>query len=801
MAEKLSEKDIENINIEGTEEYAVMPLRNTVLFPQQVIPIYIGREKSLKLISDIDLEKSKYIIVVAQEDGSIEEPSIEDLYSYGTLATVLKVFAMPDNSKSAIVQGIARVKILDYLSKEPYFKAAASKISDEPVFDSSELNDIVEDLRTSFSDLIKVAPNLTEEHTGMLSNIKKPNRLVDRAVSLMTLPNQEKQEILEEVNIKNRIEKAISIINREIQRIKLGEEIQTEVHDEIAKTQREYYLREQMKAIQKELGEDEGTVELNELEKRIKVAKMPEASEKVAMKELDRLSRIPTQSPEYNVSRTYIEWIADLPWSKSSKDRINLKEALKILDADHYGLEKVKQRIIEYLAVRNLKQKRNPDGSVRGPILCFGGPPGVGKTSLGKSIARSMGREFIRLSLGGVRDEAEIRGHRRTYIGALPGRIIQNIKKAGTNNPVFMLDEVDKLGSDFRGDPSSALLEVLDPEQNHSFNDHYLELDFDLSKVMFIATANNYGNIPPALRDRMEILEFSGYIQDEKLQIAKKHLIPKQIKENGLSKSEVSLDTPSIKELISSYTREAGVRQLEREIANVLRKVAREVVEKGSKSVKVTKLKVQNYLGASKFHSELAERTTEPGVVTGLAWTAAGGDILFIESTKMKGKGKLTLTGQLGDVMKESATAGMTFVRAHADDFGIDPNFSEELDLHVHVPAGAIPKDGPSAGVSMITSLVSLITNVPVKSKVAMTGEITLRGNVLPIGGVKEKVTAAHRAGIKEVVLPFLNQKDIEDVPEHVSKDMSFHFAKEIWDVLKVALPKVAKKRKISKGS
>ena len=800
MAEKLSEKDIENINIEGTEEYAVMPLRNTVLFPQQVIPIYIGREKSLKLISDIELEKRKYIIVVAQEDGSIEDPSTEDLYSYGTLATVLKVFAMPDNSKSAIVQGIARVKILDYLSKEPYFKAAASKVSDDPISDSLELDDIVDNLRTSFADLIKVAPNLTEEHTGMLSNIKKPNRLVDRAVSLMTLPNQEKQEILEEVNIKSRIDKAISIINREIQRIKLGEEIQTEVHDEIAKTQREYYLREQMKAIQKELGEDEGTVELKELEERIKNAKMPEASEKVAMKELDRLSRIPTQSPEYNVSRTYVEWIADLPWSKSSKDRIDLKEALKILDTDHYGLEKVKQRIIEYLAVRNLKQKRNPDGSVRGPILCFGGPPGVGKTSLGKSIARSMGREFIRLSLGGVRDEAEIRGHRRTYIGALPGRIIQNIKKAGTNNPVFMLDEVDKLGSDFRGDPSSALLEVLDPEQNHSFNDHYLELDFDLSKVMFIATANNYGNIPPALRDRMEILEFSGYIQDEKLQIAKKHLIPKQIKENGLNKSEVSLDAASIKELISSYTREAGVRQLEREIANVLRKVAREVVEEHSKNIKVTKSKVQDYLGASKFHSELAERTTEPGVVTGLAWTAAGGDILFIESTKMKGKGKLTLTGQLGDVMKESATAGMTFVRAHAHDFGIDSNFNEELDLHVHVPAGAIPKDGPSAGVSMITSLVSLITNVPVKSKVAMTGEITLRGNVLPIGGVKEKVTAAHRAGIKEVILPFLNQKDIEDVPKHVSKDMKFHFAKEIWDVLKVALPKVIKKRKFSKA-
>tara|TARA_Y100001970_G_scaffold66785_1_gene85205 strand:- start:33 stop:2456 length:2424 start_codon:yes stop_codon:yes gene_type:complete len=800
MADKLSEKDIENISIEGTEEHAIMPLRNTVLFPQQVIPIYIGREKSLKLISDLESEKRKYIIVVAQEDGSVEDPKPEDLYSYGTLATVLKVFAMPDNSKSAIVQGISRVKILDYIEKEPYFKAAVSTISDDPVPDELELISISDKLRKSFSDLIKVAPNLTEEHTGMLSNIQKPNRLVDRAISLMTLSNQEKQDILEQTNVKKRIEQAISIINREIQRIKLGDEIQTEVHDEIAKTQREYYLREQMKAIQKELGEDEGTVELKELEDRIKAAKMPEESESVAMKELDRLSRIPTQSPEYNVSRTYIEWIADLPWSKSSKDRIDIKEALGILDEDHYGLDKVKERIIEYLAVRNLKQKRNPDGNVRGPILCFGGPPGVGKTSLGKSIARAMGREFIRLSLGGVRDEAEIRGHRRTYIGALPGRIIQNIKKAGTNNPVFMLDEVDKLGSDFRGDPSSALLEVLDPEQNHSFNDHYLELDFDLSKVMFIATANNYGNIPPALRDRMEILEFSGYIQDEKVQIAKRHLIPKQIKENGLKKSEVTLDLNSIKELINAYTREAGVRQLERQVANVLRKVARDIVESKKKQIKVTKAKVHDLLGASRFHSELAERATEPGVVTGLAWTAAGGDILFIESTKMQGKGKLTLTGQLGDVMKESATAGLTFVRAHANIFGIDSAFNEETDIHVHVPAGAIPKDGPSAGVSMVTSLVSLMTNNPVKDKVAMTGEITLRGNVLPIGGVKEKVTAAHRAGIKEVVLPELNRKDLEDVPEHVSKDLTFHFAKEIWDVLKVALPGVIKKRSKKKS-
>ena len=471
---------------------------------------------------------------------------------------------------------------------------------------------------------------------------------------------------------------------------------------------------------------------------------------------------------------------------------------MKILDQDHYGLEKVKERIIEYLAVRNLKQKKNPNGTVRGPILCFGGPPGVGKTSLGKSIARAMGREFVRLSLGGVRDEAEIRGHRRTYIGALPGRVIQSIKKAGKNNPVFMLDEIDKLGSDFRGDPSSALLEVLDPEQNHSFSDHYLEVDFDLSKVMFIATANYQDAIPPALRDRMEILDFSGYIEDEKLQIAKKHILPKQVAENGLDSEQVSFDPSSIKELVRSYTREAGVRNLEREIANVLRKVARDLVEQKSKSIKITKKKVGDYLGAPRFFSELAERSTKPGVVTGLAWTAAGGDILFVESTKMSGKGKLTLTGQLGDVMKESATAALTFVRANARSFEIDANFNENSDIHVHVPAGAIPKDGPSAGVSMVTSLVSLMTSIPVKEKIAMTGEITLRGNVLPIGGVKEKVTAAHRSGIKEVILPDQNRKDLEDVPKHVAKDLEIHFAKEIKDVLRLAIPELFNKIKKS---
>lgn len=797
MNEKLTDKQIENFNIKGADEYPVMPLRNTVLFPQQVIPIYIGRERSLKLINDLD-PKKRYIVVVAQEDGSIEDPKSSDLYAYGTLAQVLKVFDMPDNSKSAIVQGISRVKILDYTNEEPYFCAAVESMEDEPLTDVLEVDALVANLRQAFDDLMKVAPNLTEEHSGMLKNIQKPNRLTDRAISVITISNQEKQEILEELNVKKRIEKALNLISREIQRIKLGEEIQSEVHDEITKTQREYYLREQMKAIKKELGEDEGSVETKELEDKLKAAKMPEDAEKVAMKELDRLSRIPTQSPEYNVSRTYIEWLSDLPWSKSTDDRIDLKEAMKILDDDHYGLDKVKERIIEYLAVRNLKQKKDPDGRVRGPILCFGGPPGVGKTSLGKSIARAMGREFVRMSLGGVRDEAEIRGHRRTYIGALPGRIIQSIKKAGTNNPVFMLDEIDKLGADFRGDPSSALLEVLDPEQNHSFSDHYLEVDFDLSNVMFIATANYQDAIPPALRDRMEILEFTGYIEDEKVQIAKRHILPKQVKENGLTKEQVTFDAGSVKELIRSYTREAGVRNLEREIANVLRKVARELVEEEAKKTKITKAKVSEYLGAPRFHSELAERTTKPGVVTGLAWTAAGGDILFVESTKMKGKGRLTLTGQLGDVMKESATAGLTFVRSHAEEFGLDSDFNEDTDIHIHVPAGAIPKDGPSAGVSMVTSLVSLLSGIPVKEKVAMTGEITLRGNVLPIGGVKEKVTAAHRSGIKEVILPDHNRKDLEDVPKHVAKDLTFHFAKEINDVLKVAVAGVLKTRKKS---
>ena len=792
------EKNVNDDLLDESESYPVMPLRNTVLFPQQVIPIYIGRDKSLKLINELS-SKTKHVVVVAQEDGSIEDPEPSDMYSYGTLAVVLKVFDMPDNSKSAIVQGIDRVKILDYKEKDPYYRAVVQRVSNKTDKDSVKLDALSNNLRQVFSELIQIAPNLSEEHTGMLSNIQKPARLADRAVSLLTVPNPEKQDILEELDVKKRVEKAIKVLTKEIQRIKLGEEIQTEVHDEIAKSQREYYLREQMKAIKRELGEDESQVELNEIEEAIKKAKMPEDAEKVALKELDRLTKIPTQSPEYTVARTYLDWLTDLPWSSSSEDSIDVKESKKILDEDHYGLEKVKERIIEYLAVRALKMKKEPNSAIRGPILCFAGPPGVGKTSLGKSIAKSMGREFVRISLGGVRDEAEIRGHRRTYIGALPGRIIQSLKKAGTNNPVFMLDEIDKLGMDFRGDPSSALLEVLDPEQNGTFADHYLEVDFDLSKVMFIATANYQDPIPPALKDRMEVIDFSGYIEDEKLQIAKKHLIPKQLKENALTTSDVTLDDASIKELMSSYTREAGVRNLEREIANVYRKVARDKVEKNSKKIRVTKKKISEYLGAPRFYSDIAERTTKPGVVTGLAWTAAGGDILFIEASQMKGKGNLTLTGQLGDVMKESATAAMTFVRSNSDALNLAEDFNEKSDIHVHVPAGAIPKDGPSAGVGMLTSIVSLLSGKPVKSKLAMTGEITLRGNVLPIGGVKEKVTAAHRSGIKTIILPDHNRKDLEDIPDHIKKDLEFHFAKEMMDVVKVAIPglslNTAKKR------
>lgn len=773
--------------IHGREELLpVLALRNTVLFPQQVIPIYIGREKSLQLIEDLP-ENHKRILVLAQKNGSQEDPNPEELYEFGAIAQVLKIFNMPDGSKSAIVQGLDRAYIKTFKQTSPYFTAMVETLFEnyEP---NIEIDAMVSNLKVVYEKLINVASYLSEEHKSILSNIQHPGRLVDRAMQLINVSVEEKQSVLEELNIHRRLEKATVIINKEIQRIELGEMIQSEVQDEISKTQREYFLREQMKKIKKELGEDEGSVEIDDLREKIAQMKLSEEAKEVADKELKRLERIPPASPEYTVARTYLEWLTELPWNLYNDDNVDIRNARETLDNDHYGLEKVKTRIVEHLAVRKLKEELDGEEISKGPILCFAGPPGVGKTSIGKSIAKAMGRKFIRISLGGVRDEAEIRGHRRTYIGALPGRIIQSLKKCGSSNPIFMLDEIDKVGSDFRGDPSSALLEVLDPEQNSTFNDHYLEVDYDLSKVMFIATANLKDPIIPALKDRMEIIDFSGYTEEEKINIAQKFLIPKQIDAHGLSTLKVSFKDDAVQEIIRYYTRESGVRNLEREVANICRKIATIHAEnKRKKKFTIGTKQVQNHLGPQVFFLDVAERTSKPGVVIGLAWTRVGGDILFIESTSMKGKGKYQLTGQLGDVMKESATAAMSYIKSNAKELGIDDKIFDEMDFHIHVPAGAIPKDGPSAGVTILTAIYSMLTKKHVKNNIAMTGEITLRGTVLPVGGIKEKVLAAKRAGLDTVILPFQNQKDITEIPEKDRQEMTFHFAKEMSDVLKLA--------------
>ncbi|HPC36015.1 MAG TPA: endopeptidase La [Candidatus Marinimicrobia bacterium] len=767
----------------------IMALRNTVLFPQQVIPIYIGRERSLRLIEELP-ETKKRIVVVAQKEGSLENPEKDDLYEWGTIAQVLKIFNMPDGSKSAIVQGLERAKIQSFIQVDPYFKGAILK-AQEIYQPGIEIDAMLANLRQLYQKLIKIAPYLSEEQASVFSSVQHPGRLIDRVIHLLNVPVSEKQEVLEELDVRKRLEKATVILNREIQRIQLGDQIQSEVQDEISKTQREYFLREQLKAIRKELGEDEGTLELKELEEKITLSKMSDEARQVAEKELDRLRKIPPASPEYTVSRTYLDWLVDMPWGVYTTDNVDIKNAQKILDEDHYGLEKVKDRIVEYLAVRKLKQEQNPDASIKGPILCFVGPPGVGKTSMGKSIARAMGRKFVRISLGGVRDEAEIRGHRRTYIGALPGRILQSIRKAESSNPIFMLDEIDKIGTDFRGDPSSALLEVLDPEQNSSFSDHYLEVNYDLSKTMFIATANMVDTILPALRDRMEILEFSGYIEEEKLNIAKTFLIPKQIKEHGLNNIKVEFTDNAIRFIINSYTREAGVRNLEREIANVCRKVAYEVAtNKRKKRFLIDEKAVGNILGPQRYFVDIAERLSKPGVAIGLAWTSVGGDILFVEATSMRGTGKLNLTGQLGDVMKESAEAALSYIRSNATLLGLDEEAFSKIDIHIHVPAGAIPKDGPSAGVTILTAVYSLLKKRKVKDNLAMTGEITLRGAVLPIGGVKEKVLAAHRAGLRRVILPAQNRKDLIEIPKQIKNEMRFDFVKEMSEVLNLAIRK-----------
>ena len=785
MSEKDFDKD-EQIVMEdpgklyNQEILPIMPLRNSVFYPRQMMPLSVGRKSTIQLVDEA-FRDDLPVLIVAQRDANTERPNPEDIYKIGTVARILKVYNLPDGSKSVFVQGLYRAEIFNLVQQEPYLKGFVQRIEDKKA-EGIETEALVATIKNGFRKAVDLAPDLTPEHLGLILNTEDPGHVADMAMWLINIPVKEKQEVLEELGVQERLKKSNLYLSKLVQRLELGNKIQTEVQDEINKSQRDYFLREQMKAIKHELGEDEGNVEVDELRKKIEEGNFPEEVKTTASKELDRLQRMHASSAEYTVSRTYLDWILDLPWSTSTEDNLDIKAAEKSLAKDHYGLEKVKKRILEYLAVRKLKD------DMRGPILCFVGPPGVGKTSLGKSIAKALGRKFVRMSLGGVHDEAEIRGHRRTYIGALPGRIIQGIKKAGSNNPVFILDEVDKLGMDFRGDPSSALLEVLDPEQNFSFSDHYLEIPFDLSKVMFIATANMMEPIPPALRDRMEIIEIPSYVDDEKLHIARNFLVPKQIGEHGLKEKQINFTDEAIHFLISGYTREAGVRSLERKIADVSRGVAMEVAGGEKKQFIIDREAVVKYLGNQKFFLEVSERINKPGIATGLAWTPVGGDILFIEATKMKGKGSLILTGQLGDVMKESAQAALSFIGANAEALGVEPDFREKYDIHVHVPAGAIPKDGPSAGVTMLTALVSLLTGRLVRNDLAMTGEITLRGAVLPIGGVKEKVIAAVRSGIKTVILPKKNEHDLDEVPPHVRDELKFKFVSEMPEVLGFAL-------------
>ncbi|MBM2839972.1 MAG: lon [Bacteroidetes bacterium] len=764
---------------------AVLPLRNSVFFPRQVMPLSIGRESSIKVVEEA-LKDDSLVVVVAQTDGKIEKPTEKDIHWVGTIAKVLKTLTLADGTRSVLMQGLRRVKLISILHTDPYIRAVVVD-ADEPSETSEtgiEVDAMVTNLKSLFKKAVELSPNLSDEQLTIILNMDQPAAVADLLASMLPVTVEEKQQVLETLDLHKRLELVTISLTKLVQKLELGSKIQSEVQEGINKSQREYVLREQMKAIKKELGEDEEGVETAELRKRIDDAKLPEEVLKVANKEFKRLSQMNPASAEYTVSRTYLEWILDLPWSVSTQDNLDIAKASEGLERDHYGLDKVKKRILEYLAVRKLKN------DMKGPILAFIGPPGVGKTSLGRSIASALGRKFVRLSLGGVHDEAEIRGHRRTYIGALPGRIIQALKKAGSNNPVFMLDEVDKLGSDFRGDPSSALLEVLDPEQNFSFSDHYLEVPFDLSKVLFIATGNMMEPIPPPLRDRMEIIEIPSYIEDEKLHIAKSFLIPKQITEHGLQKEQLEFEDRAIRQIISGYTREAGVRNMERQIATVARGVAREVADGSIKKAFVKKDDLVKYLGQQRFFSDVAERINRPGIAVGLAWTPVGGDILFIEATKMEGDGKLILTGQLGDVMKESAQAALSFIASNAEALGIPKDFRKKHDIHVHVPAGAVPKDGPSAGVTMLTALTSLLTNRIVRNDLAMTGEITLRGSVLPIGGVKEKVLAAHRAGIKTVLLPERNKLDLDEIPKSaLEKDaIQFHFVKEMSEVLEFAL-------------
>jgi ATP-dependent Lon protease len=768
------------------DEIPILPLRDTVLYPNSFMPLAVARESSVRLIDEA-ISGGKLIGVFTQRDATIEEPLQSDLYTIGTASHIHKMFKLPDGSLRLIVQGLARLSLDEVVQTRPYLRARTSQAR-EALNDTDrlEIDALMRNIKTSFQSVVSLSPLLSDDLQTLASNMTEPGRLADFiASSLTTIATAVKQEVLETLDVRARMDALNRILIKELEVLELGSKIQSQVQSEVGKNQREYFLREQMKAIQKELGEgDDQTKEIEELHEKVEAAGMPEAVKKEALRELDRLSKMPVAAAEYTVSRTYLDWLVALPWQKRADEIIDLARTKTTLDADHSGLEKAKDRILEYLAVRKL----NP--GVKGPILCFVGPPGVGKTSLARSIAHSLGRKFVRVSLGGMRDEAEIRGHRRTYIGALPGQVIQGLRRAESKNPVFILDEIDKLGSDFRGDPASALLEVLDPEQNNSFRDHYLDVPFDLSEVLFITTANVLDPVPHALRDRMEVLEIPGYTEEEKLEIAREHLLQKQITNHGLTSEQLTIPDESLRAVIRGYTREAGVRNLEREIGALCRKAARRRAEGDTSPLVISPDVVVTMLGAPSFlQEEIEERTKDPGVAIGLAWTPAGGDVLFVEASRMAGTGTLTLTGQLGEVMKESARAALSWFRAHAAAYGADPDFFKSAEIHLHVPSGAIPKDGPSAGVTMATALASELTGRSVRGDLAMTGEITLSGRVLPVGGIKEKVLAARRAGIREVILPRQNEKNVkEDLTEELRRDLTIHYVQAVDEVLLLAL-------------